>query len=127
MKGFIALAICAIGLFADMKTLHVTPDLLKDMTIVDIRTETEWKQTGIIKNSILITFFDMFGRYDAQKFLKELNSHVKKDETFGIICRTGNRTTTVGQFLSTQGYKVINLDGGVMSLANQGYEFAKYK
>lgn len=126
MKRILALAFIATSIFAEMKTIHVTPDLLKDITIIDIRTKPEWKETGIVKNSIPITFFDAFGRYDAQKFLSELDKHVKKDKVFAIICRTGNRTTSVGKFLSEQGYKVINLDGGVVSLANQGYKFEKY-
>jgi rhodanese-related sulfurtransferase len=29
-----------------------------DATIVDIRTEEEWKQTGVIPNSKKITFFN---------------------------------------------------------------------
>lgn len=109
-----------------MKTLHVTPEILNEMKIVDIRTEPEWQETGVVKDSILITFFDTIGRYDENKFINELNKHVSKDEEFAIICRTGNRTTSVGKFLSDFGYKVINLDGGVVSLANQGYEFQKY-
>lgn len=106
----------------------VTPDIVQSgIKIIDIRTAQEWKETGIIKDSIPITFFDAIGRYDADKFLKELDMHVSKDKQFAIICRTGNRTTSVGEFLSDFGYDVINLQGGVVSLVNQGYELTPYE
>jgi len=45
--------------------------------IIDIRTKPEWIETGIIKGSILITFFDEKGQYDAAKFLSQLDSKIK--------------------------------------------------
>lgn len=110
------------------KEEYVTPNIVqRGIKIIDIRTKQEWKETGIVKDSILITFFDNIGRYDTDKFLKELDTHVNKDEQFAIICRTGNRTTSVGNFLSDFGYNVINLQGGVVSLSNQGYKFTPYE
>ena len=44
-----------------------------DISIVDIRTINEWNYTGVIPNSLLITFFDEKGNYnqkDAEGFIK---------------------------------------------------------
>ena len=87
-----------------------------------IRTAPEWKETGVVKDSVLITFFDEQGNYDAHAFLESLNEHVSKEKEFAIICRTGNRTTALGKFLSQQGYRVINLQGGIKHLISQGYK-----
>lgn len=96
--------------------------------IVDIRTEAEWKQTGIVKGSHTITFYDEKGNYNAKKFLKELEKVVSKSEAFGLICRSGNRTTSVSDFLRKSGYKnVINLKGGVLQAHKNGVEFEKYR
>lgn len=123
-----AFLLLAISLYAQMKNEYVTPKIVESgIKIIDIRTEPEWQETGIVKGSIPITFFDQLGRYDVEDFLKQLDKNVKKDETFAIICRTGNRTTSVGEFLAKQGYKVINLQGGVVSLVNQGYKLSTYK
>ena len=112
---------------AGVKTVDVTPKLVQSgIKIIDIRTKPEWIQTGIIKNSIPITFFDVRGNYDVQKFLDELNKHVKKGEEFALICRTGNRTTAVSDFLGRQGYDVINLKGGIVSLSEQGFKLVPY-
>ena len=86
------------------------------VVIIDIRTAPEWSQTGIIEGSKLITFFDMYGRYDIEKFLKEFTKYVpSKDTKFILVCRTGSRTKTVGDFLANQlGYKnAMHLKGGI--------------
>ena len=98
-----------------------------DFTIVDIRTKPEWIQTGIVKGSHLITFFDAQGNYDAKDFLKQMDELAKEDKEIALICRTGNRTGQVANFMAQQGYKVKNLDGGVMSLASEGFEFESYR
>lgn len=115
-------------LFAEAKHIAATPELVKSgIKIIDIRTKGEWVETGIVKNAIPITFFDEKGRYDAGAFLQQINKYVTKNEEFAIICRTGNRTTVVSEFLDNQGYKVINLKGGVVSLKKQGYKLTPYK
>lgn len=126
-KILLALVLVSSFLVAGVKTVSVNPQLVNSgIKIIDIRTEREWEQTGIVKDSIPITFFDIRGNYDAQKFLDMLSKHVSKDEKFALICRTGNRTTAVSDFLGKQGFDVINLKGGVKSLAQKGYKLVKY-
>ncbi len=86
------------------------------VVIIDIRTAPEWSQTGIIEGSKLITFFDMYGNYDIDKFMKEFSKYVPtKDTKFILVCRTGSRTKSVGDFLANQlGYKkAMHLAGGI--------------
>ncbi len=108
------------------ETIKVDTDIIKQVKVVDIRLKMEWMQTGIVKGSLPISFYDSFGMPSPEKFLKQLDKHIKKDERFAIICRTGNRTYGVGQYLSDLGFDVINLDGGVVELARLGYEFEKH-
>lgn len=111
-------------------SINVTPDkeLLEnsDMIIVDIRTEGEWMQTGIVPGSKTIVFFDERGGYDAEGFLKQIDELGGKDVEIGLICRTGARTAQVAGFMEQQGYNVKNLVGGVMKLAREGYELVPY-
>lgn len=119
--------VMATFLLASSSNVNATPEFVKKgIKIIDIRTQEEWIQTGIVKNAIPITFFDARGGYDAAKFLETLNTHVKKNEEFALICRTGNRTTAVSDFLGKNGYNVINLKGGVVSLMQQGYKLSRY-
>jgi rhodanese-related sulfurtransferase len=107
---------------------YLTRGLLNSgIKIIDIRTKGEWEQTGIIKNSIPITFFYEDGSYNIRKFLGELNSVVKKGEKFALICRTGSRTKTVARFLGQNGYNVVNLVGGITHATKKiGIQPVKY-
>lgn len=102
---------------------YPTPELLSgDTTIIDIRTPGEWSETGVVEGAIPITFFDERGGYDAAEFLRQIEPLVSRDEPFAVICRTGNRTRAVSDFLADQGYQVINLQGGIHYLMGSGYE-----
>jgi len=92
--------------------------LLKEkVTIVDIRTSEEWKETGIIEGSHLLTFFDKNGRYNIEKWVKDLEQIVKKDQPVILICRTGNRTLPVSDLLDKKvGYQTVyNVKKGIMN------------
>ena len=111
--------------------LNVTPDKTmleaSDMIVVDIRTEPEWRQTGIVPGSKCITFFDAYGNYNAEEFLKQIDALGGKEVHIGLICRTATRTHQVAMFMHQQGYRVQNLLGGVMKLMAEGYELAPYE
>ena len=110
---------------------NLTPQQLKQVkeegaVLIDIRTPMEWKQTGVVPGSKLLTFFDEFGNYNIETFMNEFEKLVPtKDTPFVLICRTGSRTTTVGNFLANQaGYtNVMHLAGGVFAWAGDGNEF----
>jgi len=127
-KIVFVLLFLATSLFAELKQVLVTEDFVhKNIKIIDIRTPAEWRETGIVNGAYTLMFFDEKGNYDVEKFVKNLNKIVKKDEEFALICRTGSRTLEVSKFLSsTFGYRVINLVGGMMKLMQEGYKPVRY-
>lgn len=114
---------------AELTQVWATPDFAdKGIKIIDIRTPAEWKETGIVKDSYTITFFNEKGEFNLESFLRQLNMAVNKDEQFALICRVGSRTSMVTEFLSEKlGYKVINLKGGIMKMIYEGYKTVPYK
>ena len=88
--------------------------LQQNTQIIDIRRPDEWKQTGVIKNSKLLTFVDESGRV-LPNFMREFTSTVKKDDPVIVICRTGNRTDVLARHLVTKlGYtQVYNVRHGI--------------
>ena len=124
-KTLFGLLLLGSTLFAEVIEQPATIEFVNNpqMKIIDIRTEGEWVQMGVIRNSILLTFFDERGGVDIDKFLEELNSIVDKDEQFAIICNTGSRTKLISNFLGKKlDYKVVNLTGGMMKLFKDGFE-----
>ena len=62
----------AVSAFAQVE--NIDNDRLKflideGIPIIDIREEVEWKETGIVDRSHLITFFDAEGKYDVKKMV----------------------------------------------------------
>jgi rhodanese-related sulfurtransferase len=128
MKKIILFTLLSISLFAQVKNQYASQALIDSkIKIIDIRTPAEWRETGLLKGSIPIMFFDERGGYDVKKFLSELSRYVKQNEEFALICRTGSRTSVLAPFLDKQlGYKVINLRGGIMYAIGKRLPIERY-
>lgn len=96
--------------------------LASGIPIIDVRTAPEWKQTGVIDGSHLMTFFDEKGRYDMETWLKQLSSVAGKEQPFILVCRSGNRTGTISKFLNEKlAYsKVYNVKNGIREWIAKG-------
>ena len=96
------------------------------VALIDIRTEGEWKETGIVPGSHLITLFDEKGRADAPGWLAKVQSVAKPEQAVILLCRSGNRTKPATQFLSQQsGYKTVyNLSKGIQAWIKEGRPMA---
>lgn len=105
----------------------ISMNVISKIPIVDIRTIGEWRETGIVKGSIPIQFFDERGRYDIEAFLDTLNKKVNTKKQFGIICNSGSRTKILAKFLSDRlGYNVIDFKGGILYAQGKRIPFEKY-
>ena len=85
--------------------------------IIDIRRASEWQDTGVIKQSNLITFFDKKGNYNLKDWLLKVKKIAKEGEPVIIICRSGRRSGIVSKFLDEQANysNVYNATGGILS------------
>lgn len=102
--------------------------LRKGVAIIDIRTEPEWRQTGIVPGSHLLTFFDATGRVpDPAGWLKKVKAVAPPEKPVILICRSGNRTTHASRFLSESGYATVyNVTSGIISWIREGLPLAAY-
>ena len=112
---------------ADLQPRIVEKMITDKIVMIDIRRPEEFKATGVIKNAHKMTFFDMYGNYDIDKWMSEFQKLVtKKDQPFILICAHANRTRTVGNFLIEQGYiHTAHLAGGMAAWLNEGRETVK--
>jgi rhodanese-related sulfurtransferase len=127
---FLLTLLCAFPVSAEVTNIDNAQleSLMKEgVPVVDIRREEEWQQTGVIKGSHLITFFDKKGNYDVAAWLGKLAPVAGKDQPFILICRTGNRTGTVSNFLDKKlGYsKVYNVQKGITDWIAKGKPVVK--
>ena len=88
----------------------------KDTLIVDIRRSSEWKDTGVIPNSVLITFFDKRGNYNLKQWHKQLLENSSYNKDIILICRSGRRTKIAADIISKNlGINVYNVKNGIKS------------
>jgi rhodanese-related sulfurtransferase len=89
--------------------------------VIDIRRPEEWRQTGVVHGSYLLTAFDARGDL-VRSFPGELDRLVEKDEPVVLICRTGNRTGHLARAMAEQaGYqKVYNVTEGITRWIAEG-------
>ena len=74
--------------------------ILDGVPIIDIRKPSEWRETGIIEGSHLITFFNKKGEVNLGQWLFEFDKIADKQKPFILICRSGRRTGVVSKYLN---------------------------
>lgn len=117
----IALSGCAEPPYSNLDNEQLETMLGRGVPIYDIRRAEEWHQTGVIEGSRLQTFVDDSGRV-LPDFLVHLSRTVDKDDPVILICRTGNRTSTLARHLTEQmGYtQVYNVRNGITRWISDG-------
>ena len=87
-----------------------------NIPIVDVRSSSEWNQTGVIPTSILLTFFDKEGNYDLNKWYEKLLLEIEEGEPIILICRSGNRSGIIAEMMDKEFDNVIyNAKRGITS------------
>ncbi len=118
---FIILIICTSVLHAG-EVLNIDNKTLKelmqnDVPVIDVRTTTEWKETGVVKGSHLLMFYDEKGKYDLDKWLADVAEIADKNQPMILICHSGSRSKQLAKYLTkVEGYeKVYNVKRGIQS------------
>ena len=100
----------------DVDNTQLKKLIKEDVSIVDIRTINEWNHTGVIPNSLLITFFDEKGNYDLDQWHEKLLENSSYNKDLIIICRSGRRSKIAAEIISKNfGINVFNAKYGIMS------------
>ena len=108
-------------------------DLLKaqsdGVVVIDIRREEEWQDTGIIDGSAAVTAFTETGQVHPEFLTKFQELATTPDTPVILYCRTGNRTTSLGNALIDQlGFSdVSHLSTGIEGWLADGREAVPYQ
>jgi len=97
--------------------------LIKQGTpIVDLRTAGEWRETGVVKGSQLITLFDEQGRADAAAWERQIDKVAAAGKPVILICRSGNRSGEAARFMDKAGRKgtIYNVKAGISGWIREG-------
>lgn len=94
--------------------------LAQGVPLYDVRRPEEWRKTGVVEGSRLLTYVDARGRLNPE-LLPRLQAEVPKDAPIALICRTGNRTDRLARELAELGYtRVYNVRDGITRWIAEG-------
>lgn len=127
LRTLTAAVVLGVALPAQAEVLQISNAELRKLTaqgvaVVDVRTAGEWRQTGVVAGSQLITLFDETGQADPAAWLRTLDSKVPADRPVVLICRTGNRSGKAAQLLEQRDprRKIYNVREGITGWAAAG-------
>lgn len=105
--GLCAIFGCSAKGFESVDAAEFAREIAKEgVQIVDVRTAAEYAE-GHIPNAVNI---DVYSSDFADKIAK-----LDKERTVAIYCRSGRRSKSAAEQAVKQGFKVVELDGGVLS------------
>lgn len=102
-------------------------DLIKrGVKVVDVRTQEEWNETGVIKGAEKLPFV-LPGVGINPDFMVEMQKLAQPGDEIALICRSGNRSTAAAEMLSNYaGFtKIYNATPGMMGWVNDNREVVK--
>ena len=88
-----------------------------DVVILDVRTTDEFNE-GHIKGAILIDL-------NKSDFLELVRQLLPKEKTIAIYCRSGRRSANAAERLVKEGYKPVNLKGGILEWKKENMPVTK--
>jgi rhodanese-related sulfurtransferase len=76
--------------------------------IVDVRSPRDCKRTGVVKGSHQLSFYDLFGRYDMDRWVSDLRAIAGPEDPVILICNTGRLTVGIAEYLDKRaGYSTV--------------------
>lgn len=84
--------------------------------ILDVRQPQEFA-SGHIPNAVLVPLNDLGNQM----------SKLPKDAQILTVCRSGARSSAAARMLAEQGFRVVNLRGGMMAWESAGYKVKRGK
>ena len=127
----ILLSSCFLVTIMSAQTLDINNEEINELMnnnvpIVDIRTSDEWNQTGVVPNSVLLTFFKKDGSYNFEAWYRKLGYLIDINKPFILICRSGKRTKLVSKMLNNYSDMTIyNAEKGINSWLQSNLNIVK--
>ena len=83
-----------------------------NVTVLDVRTAAEYAE-GHLEGAVLIDQ----GKDD---FMEKALSALSKEKTVAVYCRSGRRSANAAGRLAAEGYRCVNLKGGIIAWKEAG-------
>ncbi len=111
----------------DINNRELTDLIGKKINIIDVRTQNEWKSTGIIKGSFLISLLNKNKKFIFKDWYKMFNNKFGKNKSIIFICASGVRSNYISHLLKKKKPDLIiyNLKKGINYWIRSGYKIER--
>ena len=116
MKSLIASAflIISVQIFAQVPAIKpsefASAIKAQNIQVLDVRTADEYK-SGHLEHALQANWLN-------KSEFSDRTQHLDKNKTVYIYCLSGGRSAAAGAALAAQGYKVVNMEGGINGWKN---------
>ena len=90
-----------------MNSIHINviKSQLSDLNLIDIREEIEFLALPKLAEAKHIPMI---------KLIQSPENYLNQDTCYHLVCRSGARTAQVTAYLTSLGYNVVNVEGGML-------------
>ena len=99
----------------------------RKIKIIDVRTQNEWKSTGIIKGSFLISLLNKNKKFIFDDWYKMFYDKFGRDKSIIFICASGIRSNYISHLVKNKDpdLTVYNLKKGINNWIRSGYKIER--
>ena len=101
----------------------------KEVKIIDVRTQNEWKSTGIIKESFLVSLLNKNKKFIFEDWYAMFDNKFGKNNSIVFICASGVRSNYISHLVQRRkpDLKIYNLKKGINHWIRSGNKIYKFK
>ena len=110
----------------DNKKLKILLD--QNIKLVDIRTLSEWKKTGVISESHLLSLVNEKGIYSLQRWYQSFSNIQLRNNSVILICAVGGRSKYIAKILNSidKSLTIYNVKKGILNWIKNKNPVVKY-
>ena len=111
----------------DIDNRELSKLIEKKIKIIDVRTQTEWKSTGIIKGSFLISLLNKNKKFIFEDWYEIFNNNFGNNKSIIFICASGVRSNYISHLVKKKkpDLKVYNHKKGIKYWIRSGNKIYK--
>ena len=99
----------------DINNRELSNLIKKEIKIIDVRTQNEWKSTGIIKGSFLVSLLNKDKKFIFKDWYKMFNNKFGGNKSIIFICASGVRSNYISHLVKKKkpDLNIYNLKRGI--------------
>ena len=113
----------------DINNRELSNLIEKEIKIIDVRTQREWKSIGIIKGSFLISLLNKNKKFIFEDWYAMFENKFGKNESIVFICASGVRSNYISHLVQRRkpDLKIYNLEKGINHWIRSGNKIYRFE